>query len=100
MCGPPTDAPVCDECWGKIQENVGSDEVKLCADCQELMERFCFCCGIAADKPIGEEGVCEDCVKHQTFDQEEYLSGTFLNKGGDDLEEPFEEIGDSEEGKG
>lgn len=81
MCGQPPDSPLCDECYGKSQENHNIEEHELCADCQELIKRFCFSCGTCSDEPIEEDGVCKDCLDHQTWYKEN-----------NDDEEAFEEI--------
>lgn len=72
MCGQPPDVPLCDKCYGLLQQKPDMQEHEFCADCQELLKRFCFCCGTAVDEPIGEEGVCKKCLKHQTWYKEDY----------------------------
>lgn len=84
MCGQPPDSPLCDECYGLTQEKPNTDEHELCAGCQELIKKFCFCCGTVSDEPIGEDGVCKDCLKEQTWYEEK------------EDEEAFEEIEDME----
>lgn len=84
MCGQPPGVPLCDECYGLMREKPDAEAHEFCADCQDLIKRWCFCCGTAAKEPIGEEGVCEDCIKHQ---------------GGYD-DEAFGEIEDSDEEEG
>lgn len=71
MCGQPPDVPLCDSCYGLLRQKPDTEEHNLCADCQELMRRWCFCCGTAADEPIGEDGVCKKCLEAQTWYKED-----------------------------
>lgn len=87
MCGQLPDVPLCDECY-TIWEDPNTEEHDLCADCQEVLNRFCFCCETVSNEPIGEEGVCKDCLKNQLWYKE------------DSYEESSEEVVDSEGSKG
>jgi hypothetical protein len=46
-------------------------EIELCKNCQISIDRFCFCCETFSDEPIGEEGVCKNCLRKQTWYKED-----------------------------
>lgn len=63
MCGAQgLDVVLCDECFAKtrgLREDFYLGD--YCLECDEKLERFCWCCMTLSDEPI--DGACKSCQK-------------------------------------